>query len=110
MSETTMDANRLIEDAGKQLEEHKSWLLSEIGKIPSDVNMTAAKSMLCSQVGSIKLRLVRVDNNRASVVYDYPDELFAFLSAESTPAHLRASLAGGHLVSTDQPAHTFRRE
>jgi hypothetical protein len=110
MADDVKDANKLMADALQQLAEHKAWLKDEIDKIPSEINMAAAKSMLRSQVDMIKLRLARVDQNRASVVYDYPDELFAFLQAPSTPQLLRDTLVGGHLVSTEQPAHTFRRE
>lgn len=110
MSDNTNDANKLMTDAQKQLDEHKIWLRDEIDKLPTNVNMAATKSMLCSQVDLIKLRLVRVDQSRASVVYDFPDELLAFLQAESTPEHLRAAIAGGHVVSTETPAHTFKRE
>ena len=103
------NTNDLMEKALKQLAEHQEWLAAEIEKIPSDVSMAAAKVMLVSQVGMIKLRMVTAGNNRVSVVWDYPDELVAFLRSDTTPKHLRDTLAGGHFVDQNQPAFSAQR-
>jgi hypothetical protein len=104
------DVNKLIEDATNQLAEHAVWLAAEIQKIPADVGMAGGKALLVAQVSQIKLRMVRADKDRgASIVWDYPDELGAYLRAESTPQHLRDTLAGGHFVDTEQPAFSVKR-
>jgi hypothetical protein len=103
------DADNLMETASRQLGEHVAWLVAEIEKIPADVGMTGSKALLIYQARSIKLRMVTANNNRVSVVWDYPDELIAFLRAETTPKHLRDTLAGGHFVSTEQPAFKAER-
>jgi hypothetical protein len=104
------DVNKLMTDAQKQLEEHVEWLAGEIDKLPTDVALAAAKAMLVTQAKQIRLRVVRVDQGRTSIVWDYPDELLLWLRAPGTPQHLRDTLAGGHLVSPDTPASSFRRE
>lgn len=104
------DANNLMEQARRQLEEHTTWLADEIRKLPSDVAMDGAKELLAQQAGQIKLRLVRADRGNVSIVWDYPDELHAFLRSSTAPKHLRDTLAGGYDVSVDQPAFTVKRE
>lgn len=100
------DVNKLMEDATKQLAEHVEWLATEIEKLPATSNMTAAKALLVSQARQIKLRVVRAHSGVASVVWEYPDELGAYLKSPVAPQHLRDTLAGGHVVSTEQPAFT----
>lgn len=106
MSET---ARNLMETARKQLDEHIAWLVAEIEKIPADVGMAGGKVLILHQAYSIKLRVVTTNSGRVSVVWDYPDELIAFLRSEAAPKHLRDTLAGGHLVSSDQPAFAVKR-
>lgn len=105
------DADDLVEKAQRQLEEHKEWLLLEIAKwlpsSPLDISTTAP---LVTLVPEIKLRVARVAGTVVSVVYEYPDELYAFLRSEHAPEHLRATLAGGHVVDPNQPTFTARRE
>lgn len=103
------DTDTLMETALRQLDEHAAWLVAEIDKIPAEFSMAGSKALLTHQARSIKLRLVTANNNRVSVVWDYPDELIAFLRAETTPKHLRDTLAGGHFVSTEQPAFKAER-
>jgi hypothetical protein len=103
------ETTRLMEQARQQLDEHVAWLVAEIEKIPADVGMAGGKAFLCHQAYLIKLRVVTANNNRVSVVWDYPDELITFLQAESTPVHLRDTLKGGHFVNTEQPAFKAER-
>ena len=104
------DVNKLMADAVKQLAEHAAWLADEIDKIPSDTGMAGAKALLIAQAGHIKLRMVRADKDQGvSIVWDYPDELGAYLRHPLTPKHLRDTLAGGHIVNTEQPAFTAKR-
>jgi len=103
------DINQLMTDAAKQLTEHQEWLVIEIEKIPADVKLSGTKAFLCGQVRMIKLRMARARNGVASVIWEYPDELAAFLRLPSTPQHLRETIAGGHLVDTEQPAFTAKR-
>lgn len=99
----------LMVQAQKQLAEHVFWLHDEIKKMPADVGSEGVKAALCHQTTLITLRMVRADKGAVSVVWDYPDELGAFLRHPSTPQHLRDTLAGGHLVNSEQPAFTATR-
>lgn len=103
------DVNELMTQAQKQLAEHAEWLAVEIEKMPTNVDMAAGKALLCAQAQQIKLRMVRSDKGIASVVWEYPDELGAFLRSTGAPQHLRDTLTGGHIVSTEQPAFTAVR-
>lgn len=106
------EAEELMATAQKQLEEHREWLALEIEKIPiTDGDQEARKSItwLAAQARSIKLRLVKASGTTVSVVYEYPDELYAYLSRRA-PQHLRDTLAGGHAVDPNQPAFTAKRE
>lgn len=108
----------LIDEARKQLDEHRAWLAAEIRKVEfGDPALDSTREPLALQVGMIQLRAARVLGttdapHRAtlSVVYDYPDELFMFLTSDLAPAHLRATVEGGHVVSPEQPAFTVERE
>lgn len=104
------DANNLMEQARRQLAEHAAWLADEIRKIPSLVATDGAKELLAQQAAQIRLRFVRADRGNVSVVWDYPDELHAFLRSEVAPKHLRDTLAGGHDVSVEQPSFSVKRE
>lgn len=103
------DVNKLMEDATKQLAEHVEWLVAEIKKIPADVGMQGGVILLCEQARMIKLRMARAISGNVSVVWEYPDELAAFLRSPGTPKHIRDTLAGGHVVNTEQPAFTAKR-
>lgn len=108
MSEATDD---LITKAQQQLDEHKAWLAVEIEKLSPEPGHGLALYVLCAwQARQIKLRVAKVSGQIASVVYEYPDELIAFLRAETTPKHLRDSLAGGHVVDPSQRTFTATRE
>lgn len=108
MSEATVED--LMSAAQKQLEEHSAWLAAEIKKINSTTTTSdAAIAFLAHQAGQIKLRMVRAGKEHVSVVWDYPDELVAYLRNPGTPQHLRDTLAGGHFVSTETPASFAKR-
>ena len=94
----------LLDNAQKQLNEHSAWLVAEITKLEPEQTAPHVRSVLIVQATQIKLRMARADKDSVSVVWDYPDELGAFLKADTTPEHLRASLAGGHIVTPDEPA------
>lgn len=109
MSEATDD---LITKAQQQLDEHKEWLATEIEKLSPEPGHGLALYVLCAwQARQIKLRVARCTSHKTiSVVWEYPDELVAFLRAETTPKHLRDSLAGGHVVDPSQRTFTATRE
>lgn len=109
MSDTEAKAVSLMETASKQLEEHKAWLAAEIRAMPADIQLIAAREMLATQAGMIRLRVVQANRGVATVVYDYPDELYAFLKSDVAPKHLRDTLAGGHGVDTSTPTFTVKR-
>lgn len=102
------DVDDLVEKAQKQLEEHCAWLAREIMKVDG-IEGSNAKLILVLQARTIKLRIARAANGVASVVYEYPDELFAFLRSETAPQHLRDSLAGGQVVDPNQPTFSAKR-
>ncbi len=107
MNETADD---LIIKAQQQLDEHKTWLRLEIAKAGDDVFKIDQAPVLILLVSQIRLRVAKVSGRVASVIYEYPDELVAFLRAETTPKHLRDSLAGGHVVDPSQRTFTATRE
>lgn len=110
--------NDLITKAQQQLDEHKAWLRSEIGKLPITTwvppefvwSGEGMRAFLVSLADQIKLNMVKVSGRVASVVYEYPDELYRFLKSEIAPKHLRDSLAGGHVVDPSQRTFTATRE
>lgn len=104
------EVDELMTKATAQLLEHQEWLAAEIEKIPSNIDTDAGKLVLVHQARNIKLRVVRAEKGVASVVWEYPDELAAFLKHEATPKHLRDTLAGGRVVNTEQPMTSVERE
>lgn len=106
----TTDADLLVQTAQRQLDEHKEWLIMELSK---EAVVRAGQDGfldLIASVRELRLRVVRAAPKFVTVVYDYPDELYAYLVDPATPAHLRDSLARGHVVNPDQPASTAVRE
>lgn len=101
------DVDELVEKAQRQLDEHKKWLAGQIYTAGGMID--PHKMMLAAQASEIKLRVAKAAGGVVSVVYDYPDELFAFLSAETTPKHLRDTLAGGHVVDPNQRTYEAKR-
>lgn len=106
----TNDADDLVCVAQKQLDEHKAWLAAEVEKAAATVPLVDPLVVLLThQVGQIRLRVAKVAGKVASVVYEYPDELYAFLRSEHAPEHLRAALAGGLVVDPNQPTLSVKR-
>lgn len=105
------DVDDLVTKAQQQLDEHKEWLASAIDGIlpPPGSSLVHRRRALADQARQITLRVVKASAQTVSVVWDYPDELYAFLRSEHAPKHLRDSLAGGHVVSPNQPASKLRR-
>lgn len=108
------DADTLMQIAQRQLEEHRAWLCSEIGKLSvkaghAETEAGRALIDLARQALNMRVRVVSARVGSASVLYEYPDELYAFLASDRAPPHLRASIAGGHVVSPGQPAVTVER-
>lgn len=104
------DADDLVTKAQQQLEEHKRWLALEIEKAALGLAIVGIDyAPLARQAGEIKLRVARTDGKLVSAVYEYPDELYMFLRSKHVPQHLRDTLAGGHVVDSNQPAWSARR-
>lgn len=101
----------LVAAAQRQLDEHKVWLAAEIYKLPVVAVSFPMhiRAWLVAQADQIRLRVASAAGGRVQVVYEYPDELHAFLSHPSTPEHLRATLEGGHAVDPEKPSSTVRR-
>ncbi len=105
------DVDDMVARAQKQLDEHKVWLVEEIEKLPlSDEFTWDSKLLLLGQVAEMRVRVAMSNGRVASVIHEYPDELYAYLRSAAAPDHLRASVADGHVVDPNQPAFTARRE
>jgi hypothetical protein len=112
LRELSNTTNRLLAAAQAQLDEHRTWLTAEI------VNLAATHATVVSQlerltmvelVDQVHLATVKLEgqpdvhgNALVSVVYEYPDELYAFLQRPELPESLRKTLIGGTLVP-DKP-------
>lgn len=104
MTDSITDTDKLIREATVQLNEHKLWLAAQILEFrPTD------HYALVEQVEAIKLTMARSTSGIVTVVYAYPDELGAFLLAETTPKELRESITSGHIVDATKPAFTVVR-
>jgi len=95
------DINKLMEDALVQLDEHKQWLCSRLSELEPP---PPRREVLKAQAMEIKLQVASADKGRVTLVYEYQDELHAFLRSETTPKDLRDSLAGGYDVSAESQA------
>lgn len=109
MSEAT---DELVEKAQKQLDEHRAWLVGEIDKIPTAAGSFPMhiRAWMVAQAGMIRLRVAKASGKLVSVVYEYPDELFAFLGSDLAPKHLRDSVSGGHVLDPNKPSLMVERE
>lgn len=107
------DINTMMTQAQQQLDEHKVWLkqqMHEYLNAQDGGEWKIAFRVLIMQVEDIKLRASRIDAvDNVSILWEYPDELLAFLRSERAPQHLRATLEGGRLVEQDQPGHSVKR-
>lgn len=105
-----MITDMIVSLAQQQLSEHCAWLGAEINKLGATGAIEASEAgALAAACAAISLRVVSARSGFASVVYAYPDELYAFLASDRAPPHLRASVAEGQVVSPDQPAATVER-
>lgn len=106
------DVSVLMDNALKQLEEHKVWLkekMHEHMNAQDSGEWKLAFRVLISQVDDMKLRMSRVDSiDSISIVWEYPDELLAYLASEKAPEHLRRTLEGGRLIDPNQPASSAK--
>lgn len=105
----TNEVDDLVTKVQKQLYEHMDWLAAEISNISPDVMKINETLLLVMQARQIKLRVVKASRHVMTAVYDYPDELYAFLRSDRAPKALRDSLEGGHVVDPNQPASSAAR-
>lgn len=101
------DVEKLMSDAASQLEEHKIWLKTQMQEWmhTQDGGEWKLQFRVCiEQVDNIKLRMSKAEEDNITIVWEYPDEVIAFLRDEKTPVHLRASLEGGHFIDPNAPA------
>ena len=105
----TNEVDDLVAAAQKQLDEHKEWLASRIADISPDVLKVGQMLLLATQARQIRLRATKVSAQVVSVVWEYPDELYAWLLSEFAPKLLRDTLVGGHVVDPNQPASSAVR-
>lgn len=106
---TTANMDGLMATAEKQLAEHREWLAAQIAEIPPEVLAIGEMLLLAHQARQIKLRVVKASTKTVTVVWEYPDELHAWLSSDRAPKALRDTLAGGHVVDPSKPASSWRR-
>jgi len=104
----TSEADNLVAMAQKQLDEHKEWLAGQIAEVPPDVLKVGQMLLLATQARQITLRVVQAAKV-VSVVWEYPDELAAWLQSDLAPKHLRDDFAGGHVVDPNKPLTSVRR-
>lgn len=122
----TAEAQQLVELTNAQLREHQIYLTHHINMITvvtwhayltETIHGVVGKLVdqyrdtLLLQVQDIRIGSVRVEPRPdrpalISIVYEYPDELFAFLSDARTPAVLRNTLAGGLALGDEDQALT----
>jgi hypothetical protein len=105
------DVNKLMSDAQQQLDEHKVWLKQQMHawmntQDGGEWKLDFRKTIML--VDDVKLRMSRVDEV-VSILWEYPDELTAFLRSVTAPEHLRKSLEDGHVVDMNQPGFSARR-
>lgn len=121
----TAEFRELADKAQKQLDEHKAWLKDRIWTLMVGEMSLVMLNLLMYQVDHIRLETVRAEPNvtqlvkegehtvakpTISVIYEYPDELFAFLTNDATPAELRASMVSANVDKLgDQPALQVKR-
>jgi hypothetical protein len=109
------DVNRLMADAQKQLEEHQLWLMKEIERWSASIGPGHTDEQfkqigrLHQQASEIKLRMSRADEGKISILWEYPDELAAWLRSDAAPEHLRKSITEGRAVDMNQPGFTAKR-
>ena len=101
--------DNLVAAAQRQLDEHKTWLATEIHNLQVNAGTPWAITLYVNQVKQIRLRVASAAGGRVQVIYEYPDELYAFLSSSDAPPQLRATLDGGHAVDPDVPSSTVKR-
>ena len=104
---------KLMELAQEQLVQHRLWLDSQLKHIhPNTYGLTPeAHAQLIDEAQLIKLEMVRLepamkdgDKQTASVVYEYPDSIHAFLSRPDVPRTLSILMQGGMTIDADVPS------
>ncbi len=106
------DVSQLISDAQQQLDEHKVWLKRQmhdfmIAKEGGEWKLQFRT--LIAQVDDIKLRMSKADEGGISALWEYPDELAAWLRSPQAPEPLRKSITEGRSVDMNQPGFTATR-
>jgi len=119
----TEEYQQLMAIAVKQLDEHKVWLKDRIAALTSMTSFDRAT--LAYQVDRIELETVYAEPNvtqllyedgvlvpkkTMSLVWQYPDELIAFLTSDLATEELRNTLDGANFHSEeDQPAFHLKK-
>lgn len=106
------DVNKLMSDAQLQLEEHMGWLKKQMLDYlhtQDEGEWKIGFRGLISQVDEIRLRMSRADAGAISILWEYPDELAAWLRSDKAPEHLRKSITEGSTVDMNQPGYTAKR-
>lgn len=100
--------SKLLEDAKQQLAEHKVFLKKEIREyLDKNPNPHYSLLDLLSEVNEIKLEQAKVEeavkskknNKTISIVYDYPEILYQFLTQPFIPATLSITKQKGIALS-----------
>lgn len=105
----TTESDDLVAAAQLQLEQHRDWLVAKISELPESMVLPEETLFLTTQARQIRLRVAKASAQTITVVWEYPDELHAFLVSPRATEELRATLAGGHVVDPNQPAWSVKR-
>lgn len=90
-----------LADAEQQLAEHKAWLKKQIERY---VLPEVRREIMIRLVDHIRLSTVKQEEfyvekvRPISVTYEYPDDLFTYLSSADVPFELKLALAGGQVM------------
>ena len=93
------ELNALHQQATQQLEEHKQWLHWQIAGLPVDIVEGAEHTALLDQIAEVTHgTITREIDATITMVYEYPDGLFDFMTSARAPAVLRKCMEGGVLL------------
>jgi hypothetical protein len=103
---------KLMSDSQQQLDEHKVWLKQQMIEWMNTQDSGEWKlqfRVLIAQVDEVKLRMSKAEEDSVTTVWEFPDELAAYLRDPETPEHIRKALEGGHVVDMNKPGFEAKR-
>jgi hypothetical protein len=105
--DSKQEVDALVATAQQQIDEHKLWLVASLTHLAGDGLKISLKELqlLIDDVAKLRISHVRIEpsTGKATVMYEYPDGLHAFLTSDRCPPDLRID---GHTV---EPKPTAER-